>query len=583
MTPLPAAAAGSTLRSLADTFWERYLAFNPTFATIMGDRRYDDRVEDPAPAAIAAQRAEYAALLAQTEAVQAASLGPVDRVTRSMLIDELRGAIDALGSGLERWTVDPMNGPQVVYLDLPDLQPIRTPAEGDAMVERWRAVATLLDRHVENLRDGLRDGLVAVRQPVERVIDEIRGLEATPVTGWPPLRSLDGPPAGWAESERGRFREHLETVVARDLLPALSRYRSVLEDEILPAARPQDRPGLMHLAGGPETYRSLVRVHTTLDLSPDEIHRIGLDEIARIDAEFAELGARALGARTRRETLDRLRDDPALRFRTGDEVLAAADAALRRAEAAIPDWFGRLPRAGCAIVPIPKHAEAHQTLAYYQWPALDGSRPGQYFINLHGPETRARYEAEALAFHESVPGHHLQIALVQELEGLPAFQRNLGSTAFAEGWGLYTERLADEMGLYSSDVDRFGILSFDAWRAGRLVVDTGMHALGWSRQRAIDFLAEHTALDAGNVANEVDRYIVWPAQALGYKIGQLEILRLRAEARSALGPAFSVKGFHDAVLGSGAVSLGTLGEIVRAWVAESSGGRTPSGSPVRPS
>jgi uncharacterized protein (DUF885 family) len=199
---------------------------------------------------------------------------------------------------------------------------------------------------------------------------------------------------------------------------------------------------------------------------------------------------------------------------------------------------------------------------------MDGSRPGRYYINLHAPETRPRYEAEALAFHEAVPGHHLQIAIAQELDDVPAFQRNLGSTAFAEGWGLYTERLSDEMGLYSGDMDRFGILSFDAWRAGRLVVDTGMHALGWTRQQAIDFLAGHSALGLNNIANEVDRYIVWPGQALAYKIGQLEILRLRREAERRLGARFDIKAFHDTVLGSGAVSLPVLAGIVDRWLTD---------------
>jgi uncharacterized protein (DUF885 family) len=285
----------------------------------------------------------------------------------------------------------------------------------------------------------------------------------------------------------------------------------------------------------------------------------------RIDREFADLGRRVLGTADRESTLSRLRDDPALRFSTSDEVRRSAEQSLARAQAAIPAWFGRQPRALCEVRPIPAHAQEHQTLAYYTWPTLDGGRPGCFWINLHAPETRPRYDAEALAFHEAVPGHHLQIAIAQELDGLPVFQRNLGPTAFAEGWGLYTERLSDEMGLYTSDLDRFGILSFDAWRAGRLVVDTGMHALGWSRSDAIAYLHDHTALGDNNIANEVDRYIVWPGQALAYKIGQLEILRLRAEAKAALGERFDIRAFHDVVLGSGAVPLGTLGELVRDW------------------
>jgi uncharacterized protein (DUF885 family) len=230
------------------------------------------------------------------------------------------------------------------------------------------------------------------------------------------------------------------------------------------------------------------------------------------------------------------------------------------------------------VVPVPSHSQEHQTIAYYSWPAMDGSRPGRYYINLFAPETRPRYEAEALAFHEAVPGHHLQIAIAQELPGLPAFQRALGSTAFSEGWGLYTERLSDEMGLYSGDMDRFGILSYDAWRAGRLVVDTGMHALGWTRQQAIDFLTAHSALGGNNIVNEVDRYIVMPGQALAYKIGQLEILRLRDEARRRLGAAFDIKAFHDTVLGSGAVSLPVLRDLVEDWAGATAGSGPSSGS-----
>jgi uncharacterized protein (DUF885 family) len=249
-------------------------------------------------------------------------------------------------------------------------------------------------------------------------------------------------------------------------------------------------------------------------------------------------------------------------FGSRQEVFAKAETALDRARAAIPGWFGILPVSACVVVPIAEHEEKHSTIAYYRQPAVDGSRPGQYYINTSEPETRPRYEAEALAYHESIPGHHLQIAIAQELTGLPDFRRHLGPTAFFEGWGLYTERLADEMGLYSGDLDRIGVLSFDAWRACRLVVDTGIHALGWTRRQAIDFTLEHTALAENNVSNEVDRYIVWPGQALAYKIGQLELLRMRDEARRDLGPAFDIRAFHDAVLGNGALGLKPLGQIV---------------------
>jgi uncharacterized protein (DUF885 family) len=239
---------------------------------------------------------------------------------------------------------------------------------------------------------------------------------------------------------------------------------------------------------------------------------------------------------------------------------------LARARRAIPRYFGRRPEAECEVVRIEAHEEKHSTIAYYRPPAADGSRPGRYYVNTSAPETRPRYEAEVLAYHESIPGHHLQIAIAQELSGLPAFRKHLGVTAFTEGWGLYTERLADEMGLYTADLDRIGVLSYDAWRACRLVVDTGMHAKGWTRRQAIDFMLANTALAENNIVNEVDRYIAWPGQALAYKVGQLEIRRLRADAEKRLGSRFDLRAFHDVVLGSGAVSLQTLRRLVEQFI-----------------
>jgi uncharacterized protein (DUF885 family) len=274
-----------------------------------------------------------------------------------------------------------------------------------------------------------------------------------------------------------------------------------------------------------------------------------------------------LGTTSLLDTLAHLRSDPALYFADRDAVEEVAVRSLARATEAIPAWFGRLPQAPCEVVRMGEFEEEHSTIAYYRSPATDGSRPGQYYLNTSAPETRPRYEAEVLAFHEAVPGHHLQIAIGQELDGLPMFRRHLGPTAFFEGWGLYAERLSDEMGLYTGDLDRIGVLSYDAWRAGRLVVDTGMHAFGWSRDRAITFMTEHSALAPNNIANEIDRYIVWPGQALAYKAGQLELLRLRAAARDRLGARFDIRAFHDTVLASGAVPLRVLSENVERWSA----------------
>ncbi len=553
-----ATGGGRALRSLADRFWEDYLTEFPTWATIIGDRRFDDRLEDGSPAGVDRQIDWLSGVARAAEAIDPAGLSGTERVTRLMLIDETSGQAAALGTRMHEWTVDPLGGPTVSLLDLVDYQTIRTPEDGRAMVERWRAIGPYLDQQGANLERAAGEGRVAVVNPVQRVLDVLHGLEKLPIDDWKLTAPALEEHGDWAESDRAVFGEELRAAVRDVAAPAFGRYRETLQRAILPVARPSERAGLVHLPGGEEAYRTAIRHHTTLDLEPAAIHATGLAEIERIDAEFVELGGRLLGTTDLSSTLAALRDDARLRFETADEVFETARRSLARAQSAISGWFGRIPGAACVVVPVPSHSEVHQTIAYYSWPAPDGSRPGRYYINLHAPETRPRYEAEALAFHEAVPGHHLQIAVAQELPGLPAFQRMLGSTAFAEGWGLYTERLSDEMGLYSSDMDRFGILSFDAWRAGRLVVDTGMHALGWTRQRAIDFLAGHSALAPNNIANEVDRYIVWPGQALAYKIGQLEILRLRDGARQRLGSAFDIKAFHDTVLGSGAVSLSVL-------------------------
>jgi uncharacterized protein (DUF885 family) len=491
VTHAATAAASEELRSLADRFWDGYLAAYPTWATVIGDRRFDDRLEDASPEAIAGRIRWLDDVANTAESLDPGSVDATERVTRQMLIDEARGQAAVLRTGLHEWTVDPLGGPTVSLLDLVDYQAVETPDDGRVLVERWRDIGRYLDQLRSGLREAAADGRVAVVTPVQRQVEVLAGLESTAPDEWKLAAPASAAHDDWSERDLGAFRADLVDAVREVAVPAFRRYRETLEQQIEPIARSADQPGLVNVPGGEEAYRTLIRTHTTLDLAPEELHATGLAEIERIDAEFVELGRRVLGTTDLDSALAALRDDPRLRFDTPEEVFETAKRSLVRAQAAMGDWFGRVPVATCVVVPIPSHSQVHQTIAYYSWPAMDGSRPGRYYINLHAPDTRPRYEAEALAFHEAVPGHHLQIAIAQELPNLPAFQRMLGSTAFSEGWGLYTERLSDEMGLYSSDMDRFGILSFDAWRAGRLVVDTGMHALGWTRRQAIDFLKGH--------------------------------------------------------------------------------------------
>jgi uncharacterized protein (DUF885 family) len=564
------------LDRLADRYWDAHLETQTLAATALGDPRFDDRMPDNSPAGTAGARSRLADILRDLDALGAEGFTGESAVTRDALRETVTCDLAALDSGLHEWNVDPLDGVPAGLLGIPDYHRVATPDDGRRMVARWRAMASFTDQHRASLERSLADGRVACRAPVERTVGILDGLLAEPSGAWPllaPLGRLDGL-QGWTTADRARFGDGLRSAVDDEVRPALARLRDTLAYRILTAARPTDRPGMGDVPGGAAGYRGLVRLHTSLDLDPEQIHRTGLDEIARIDAEMEALAGRTLGTLTRADALVALRADPSLHFATRDEVADAAAGSLARAVEAIPDWFGRLPQARCEVMRMGLHEEAHNTIAYYRQPAADGSRPGRYYINTGEPQTRPRYEAQALAYHEAVPGHHLQIAIGQELPHLPAFRRHLGPTAFFEGWGLYAERLADEMGLYGGDLDRIGVLSFDAWRAARLVVDTGMHALGWSRDRAVAFMLEHTALAPNNIANEVDRYIVMPGQALAYKLGQLELLRLRAGARDRLGAAFDIRAFHDAALGSGALALPALRGVVAAWV-----DRTAAGSP----
>jgi uncharacterized protein (DUF885 family) len=538
------------------------MADEPLFATLLGNRRFDDALPDVTPAARSRRERWYASIIERSSTIDEDTLSEGQKLTRSALLVDAQSQLDYSLCGLGEWVVDPLQGPQVEFMNVESYQPVATPAEGFAMVKRWAAVGPYFESHIANLKRGEREKKVSTRVCVEKVIDELQALLSKPDSEWAFLRPLSVPHRDWSEREVREFGGKLTTAFRKSVRPAYARYVRFLKSEILPRSRPQERPGIVHLPGGPEAYSRLIKVHTSLELSPEELHRTGLSEVARINREMNRLGEKVFGTSDRRETLARLRTDPSLHFTTRDEVEKKAREALSRAKSAIPNWFGRLPRADCEVVVMGEHEEKHSTTAYYRQPAADGSRPGQYCINTSEPETRPRYEAEVLAYHESIPGHHLQIAIAQELEGIPEFRKNSGVTAFVEGWGLYSERLADKMRLYSSDLDRIGVLSFDSWRACRLVVDTGMHSMGWTRQQAIRFMTENTALAQNNIINEVDRYITWPGQALAYKIGQLEMMRLRHRAERRLGKGFDIKRFHDALLGGGAVPLKVLRRMI---------------------
>ncbi|GAA2134316.1 DUF885 domain-containing protein [Glycomyces algeriensis] len=550
------------LAALAQRYFDFHLADNPTSASFYGIAGYDDKLPDPSRDGDRARLAHQAEIRTGLDAIDARVLEGQDRITYSMLArltaDQSASIEAALGEvGLSNTITGPVS---TMLSSLPRMSLNSEQRSRDYLV-RLGSLGGYFDAVLDRYRQAAAEGRHQTRRGVLAVIEQIddylgTDLESDPLVG-PTPTGVDG------------WKEQAVALVAERVRPSLQRWREALETEFLPVSRGDDEVGVCHVPGGLEGYAAASRQFTTTDLTPEEVHRIGLEEVERLRGEFAEIGARALGTADVAEVVDRLRNDRSLRYASSDEILADVTEALRRAEAALPKAFLDYDIAPCSVEVIPEAAAKGSTLAYYTVPAADGSRPGTHWVNTYEPESRARYEYEALAFHESVPGHHLQFALGQTLEGLPQFRRFAYVTAFGEGWGLYTERLCDEIGLYSGDLQRLGMVSFDAWRACRLVVDTGMHVFGWSRERAVAYMRENTALSEANIANEVDRYIAWPGQALAYMVGRRHIGALRERAREALGEAFDLRHFHDRVLSNGSIPLETMTAVVEDWIAES--------------
>ena len=408
------------------------------------------------------------------------------------------------------------------------------------LVERLRKFPVLFDQLAERHRSALATGRNPQGIVIERTINSIAGYLGSAVED-DSFVSIKGP-ADW--DGEAAWRDDLAAATREAVRPAYQRYHEMLTTELAPAGRPDDRCGLKWIDGGPELYRTLIRWHVGLDIDPNEVHRIGMAEITeKLPAEYAEVGGRLFGVKDVDAVFERFRSDPSMYYGSAQEMLDDAAATIEAGKAVMGQWFGRLPIADCEVKPVPEHLAPDAPGAYYYTPAVDGSRPGAYFVNTDHPEQKTRYETASTAAHEAIPGHHLQLAIAMELDMLPKFQRfSEGHNAYVEGWGLYAERLADEMGIYRDDVERIGMLAADSFRSCRLVLDTGLHELGWSRQQAIDFMLAHSPVPEIEVVNEVDRYIAIPGQALSYKLGQLEILRLRADGRGAAGRPFRHQG-----------------------------------------
>ncbi len=556
------AEGASELAEAGRRFFQAAQSGDPLNATLLGVEGFDDQLGDPSRAGTDATVRELRAVHEAVTALADVPLADEQRTERDVLRWLVEGSLADVEHSLWEGNASAAGyvSPQSLIFQAIPAAPMAVPGAVEAWLTRLRDLPAFVDAIGTRYRIAAADGRPPTAVGVAQARTQLDQHLGRPIDE-DVLVTLPLPPGNDAA------RQTAADLVENQVRPALRRLAGVL-DELRAVARDDDHVGISEIDGGEAGYRAAVRRHTTTELTPEQIHEIGLEVLAGLESEWTEAGSRALGVSDGAEIRARLRDDPSLRFETSAEIVAVVQGALERAEAARPQWFPDLAIGTCVIEEIDPAEADNAALAYYRPPSADGSRPGAHCVLTTDPHERFSFEYEALAFHESVPGHHLSIASAQQLTHLPPHRRYVDAQlcAFIEGWGLYSERLADEMGLYSSELARLGMLSFDALRACRLVVDTGMHALGWSRTRAAKFMWDHTATTAANVRNEIDRYIGWPAQALSYLIGRREIVRQRELARTALGDRFDVREFHGVALGEGPVPLPVLADLVDRWV-----------------
>ena len=558
-------AAASALHRLFDAEWERGLRESPENAAYQGDHRYDDRWTDMSLAAVARREAADRQALAELRRIDRAALSPADQLNydtfawlqeRAVARQRFREYLQPVGHQGGVQTAD----------GIAELLPFATAADYRNWIARLQALPRLLEQTTALMRAGIEAGSLPPKVLMQRVPAQIRGQLVADPAASPFYKPFLKMPEAIPAAEQEALRAQARAAIAGQVVPAYREFGRFFEQDYLPKAR--DSIAATDLPDGPAFYDFLAGWYTTTDLDAERIHRIGLEEVARIRAEMEKVRAEVGFQGDLHAFFQHLRTDPKFFHETPAELLEAYQALSKRIDPELVKIARTLPRLPYGVRPIPDNIAADTTTAYYQPGAVDGSRPGYYYVNLYRPEVRPKWEMLALSLHEAVPGHHFQFARGAELPDLPMFRRTAYFVAYGEGWGLYAERLGYDMGLYEDPYDRMGQLAYDMWRAVRLVVDTGMHAKGWSRQQAIDYFMDNSPKTEQDVVNEIDRYIAWPGQALAYKIGQLKISELRGEAARELGPAFDLRDYNDAVLETGSVPLETLETHIRAWIAE---------------
>jgi uncharacterized protein (DUF885 family) len=557
------AAPAAALKQLFDEEWEWTMRESPTFASSLGDRRYNDRLTDVSLAATARRDEHRRQTLARLLKIDRARLAPTDQLNYDLFRKDTENDIEEYRLRLHLMPVTQRGGLQSTD-ELAELLRFQTVKDYDDWLARLRAFPTYVDQTLEVLREGVRTRMLWPKVTLQRVpgqLDRQLGARTEDSGFYKPFRSF---PKDIPDAERERLARAGREAVEQSVIPALKKFRDYFVNDYLPASF--DRVGAWQWPNGAEAYAFLARRYTTTGMTPEQIHEKGLSEVARLRAEMQKVMTQVGFKGSLKEFFKKLRTDEEFYYKRPEDLLDAYRAVAKRIDPNLVKVFKTIPRQPYGVIPIPDTLAPDTTTAYYQQGSADGTRPGYYYVNLYKPETRPKWEMMALSLHESVPGHHLQIARAMELGEIPKFRRYGGYTAFVEGWGLYAESLGEDMGLYDDPYSKFGQLTYEMWRAVRLVVDTGMHYYKWDRQKAIDYFLDNAAKTELDVTNEIDRYITDPGQALAYKIGELKLKELRARAKASLGDSFDVREFHDVVLGSGAVPLDVLERNVDDWL-----------------
>jgi uncharacterized protein (DUF885 family) len=576
--PLAAAAPASlddrrkALAALFHQYWEDTLKHDPEYASELGDKRYNRQLTDYSVKAENDRLGREQDLLMQLAAIDPAGLSDQEQTSRELLLRTCADDIEAADFKEWEMPVTQIGGIYTRYPDLARSLVFSSTQDFDDWIARLHAIPDAFSQISENMAIGIEDHRTPPRYLMEKALAQVKELANQKPEDSPLALPLKSFPAAVPAAEQERIRQETLDAIGKEVLPAYRRFARFLEASYIPASRAD--AGVWAIPGGDNYYQFLIRRSTTTNLTAEQIHKIGLDEVARDEAQMLTI-AQKLGYKDLRSFQAAVKADPKLHPASADALLAAYKGYEGPMQAKLPTLFGHLPKAQLEVVPVPEYRAKTAAAAYYERGAPDFSRPGRVTVNLSDATSRSLADVEAIAYHEGVPGHHLQISIAQEQDGLPDFRKHASYTAYIEGWGLYAEQLGKDAGFYQDPYSDYGRLETDIWRAVRLVVDTGVHSQHWTRDQMVDYFRAHTGIDETNIQSEVDRYIAWPGQALGYKIGQLKILELRDRAQKALGPRFDLRAFHDQLLDAGALPLDLLEARMDTWIKAQAGAQKP--------